>query len=101
MFAKTTLAKCALAPLAAATVLSTALSVSASPAPALQARDGSYAPTSWTTTSSSYWPQKTESGNHNGDCGCDFGWDKDHVPKVTQPNKDAVWKVGSQQKVTW
>ncbi|PIL36471.1 hypothetical protein GSI_00160 [Ganoderma sinense ZZ0214-1] len=93
MFTKTTLAKCALA---AAAALSTLTSVSASPAPtALQARGDTYAP-----SSTSYWPQKTGDYGHD-DCDCDFGWDKDHVPKITQPNKDTVWKVGTQQKVTW
>ena len=104
MFTKTTLVRCALAPLAAATVFSTL--ASASPAPtwggALQARGdtttayttptSSWAPSSSSSWSSN-WPQKT------GDCDC--GWDKDHAPKITQPNKDTVWKVGTQQKVTW
>ena len=89
MFIKTACLKFALAPLAAATLLSTV--ASASPAPALQVR-GDYPPQ---PTTSSYWPKKTD------DCDCDFRWDKDHIPKITQPNKDTVWKVGDHQKVTW
>ncbi len=92
MFTKTTFVKFALAPLAAATLLSNVASASPAPTPALQVRGYTSS-----TTTSSYWPKKT-----GGDCGCDStGWDKDHVPKVTQPNKDAVWKVGEHQKVTW
>ncbi|KAI1792550.1 hypothetical protein LXA43DRAFT_1093517 [Ganoderma leucocontextum] len=87
MFTKTTFVKCALVPLAAAAVLSNV--ASATPAPALQVRDNTPS-----TTSSGPWPKKT-------DCDCDWAWDKDHTPKITQPNKDTVWKVGDHQKVTW
>lgn len=89
MFTKTACLKFALAPLAAATILSTI--ASASPAPDLQVR-GDYPPPNPTNNN---WPKKDH------DCDCDFGWDKDHAPRITQPNKDTVWKVGTRQKVTW